>query len=186
MFGNKEGWGINNMADHGHHKKNKNKVPGSGLKITKKQKKNFLKFQEGFRSKFGIKKKIISLAFLFLMCYSPSAFCEPGNGSIKFLWDANPATDGVTGYQIHSGQTSGNYDTVTDVKNVTNAKLSGLTKGTLYYAVLTAYDAAKNVSGYSAEVSAEAKDQDAPSIPVMFNVVDVVNIKANIVNIVKP
>jgi hypothetical protein len=172
------------MAKHSKHEKKKHKEPGTGLKFNKRQKKNFEKFQEGFRSKFGIKKKIISLAFLFLMCYSSTAFSQDRNGSIKFAWDANPVSDEVTGYQIHSGLTSGNYDTVTDVKNVTNAKLSKLTKGTLYYAVLTAYDAAYNVSDYSIEVSAIAKDQDAPGKPAMFKEVDIVNIRANIVNLI--
>jgi hypothetical protein len=167
--------------------KKKKKEPGTGLKINKKQKKNFEKFQEGFRSKFGIKKKIISLVFIFLMCYSSSAFCQSNDGSLRFQWNANPASDGVTGYRIHSGLTSGSYDRITDVKNVTTAKLPGLVKGTLYFAVLTAYDAANNQSDYSLEVSAKAKDQDAPGKPVMFKeVVGVVNITAGTVNLIRP
>ena len=47
MYGNKEGLKM---------PKDK-KEPGTGLKVTKKQKKNFKKFQEGFRSKLGIIKK---------------------------------------------------------------------------------------------------------------------------------
>lgn len=53
-FGNKGG---TRMALHGHHKKKAKKEPGTGLKVTKRQKDNFKKFQEGFKSKLGILKK---------------------------------------------------------------------------------------------------------------------------------
>jgi hypothetical protein len=73
-------------------------------------------------------------------------------GTITLAWDANVEPD-LAGYKIHYGESSGNYTTIVDVKNVTEVKLDGFTNGKTYYFVATAYDENKNESTYSNEIS---------------------------------
>ena len=70
-------------------------------------------------------------------------------------WDA-PAASLIVGYKIYYGTASKNYFQIAgqgiDVGNVTTRTITGLVRGTRYYFVVTAYDAAPLESNFSNEV----------------------------------
>ena len=70
-------------------------------------------------------------------------------------WDFVPDPS-VRGYRVYFGTGSGaylqTYGTGLDAGNVTSYSVTGLSRGTRYYFVATAYDATGNESGYSNEV----------------------------------
>jgi hypothetical protein len=72
---------------------------------------------------------------------------------ITLVWDPNTEPN-LAGYKVYVGTTSGVYSAPIDVGNVTSYIVPGLTAGTLYYFVVTAYDLTANESGWSNEVSA--------------------------------
>ena len=92
------------------------------------------------------------------------------DGGAKLTWDKATDDVGVTGYQVHYGTTSvskqgQDYDKLTDVKDVLEYSVTGLTNGTKYYFSVTAYDAAGNESlAWSKEVSTTpAKGSGSPA-----------------------
>lgn len=58
----------------------------------------------------------------------------------------------LEGYKLYYGTSSGVYTISVDVGNVASSLVTGLTSGTTYYFVVTAYDTIGNESGYSTEV----------------------------------
>jgi hypothetical protein len=86
-------------------------------------------------------------AFLHLCLPSPDAHSQ-----VTLAWDASTSS-GVTGYRIHSGTSSGSYQSVTDAGNATTYTVSSLQSGLTYYFAVTDYDSSGNESGYSNEVS---------------------------------
>jgi hypothetical protein len=72
---------------------------------------------------------------------------------ITLVWDPNTEPN-LAGYKVYVGTASGVYSTPIDVGNVTSYVVPGLTAGTLYYFVVSAYDLSSNESGRSNEVSA--------------------------------
>jgi hypothetical protein len=86
-------------------------------------------------------------------------------GTITLAWDANTEPD-LAGYKIHYGNSSRNYSTIIDVKNVTEYKIEGLVPGTYYFAA-TAYDEDENESAYSIELEHTqiAKEETLPEKP---------------------
>ena len=79
-----------------------------------------------------------------------------GSQSLSLSWGS---VSGATGYKIKHGTATGSYTTTVDAKNVTSYTLSGLTNGTKYYVVVSAYNTWKDgavsneVSGTPAVVS---------------------------------
>ncbi len=67
-------------------------------------------------------------------------------------WDPNTETD-LAGYDIYYGTSSGNYQSKTDVGNVTTYTVNGLTVGVTYYLAATAYNTQGLESGFSNEVA---------------------------------
>ena len=67
----------------------------------------------------------------------------------RLVWDANAEPE-VIGYKVHRGLSSGQYNTVVDVGNVTEYQLVGLDPTKTYYFAVTAYSATQE-SGYSNE-----------------------------------
>ena len=67
------------------------------------------------------------------------------------IWDPNSEPD-LAGYKLHLGPTSGNYDTVIDVGNLTTYTLTDLDVDETYYIAATAYNTSGLESGYSNEV----------------------------------
>ena len=100
--------------------------------------------------------------FLFLIL---AAFACANAGEISIAWDPSPS-EGVIGYKAYYGPSSANYTETKDLGNVTQAKLTGLRTGNIYFIVVTAYDdegtvlgswdSEDNESGYSNEVSGTA------------------------------
>jgi hypothetical protein len=73
--------------------------------------------------------------------------------TLTLAWDAN--TDpAVVGYYLYYGQLTGSYTTKIDVGNVTQYSVGNLLDGTTYYFAATDYDAGRQESGFSNEVSA--------------------------------
>ena len=83
---------------------------------------------------------------------------EEGSVTATLSWDAPTTnTDGteltdLTGYKVYYGTSSGVYDNVIDVADVTTYTLTDIAPATYYFAV-TAYDELGNESDYSNEVS---------------------------------
>ena len=75
-------------------------------------------------------------------------------------WVSN--TDDTVGYKVYSRIDSGDYDVVVDVGNVAAFVLND-TMNERFFAV-TAYDKARNESGYSGEIQYKV-DKIPPSIP---------------------
>jgi hypothetical protein len=104
---------------------------------------------------------------LFYLCCSKTLIAQEVEviadveGGVTLSWDPNKESD-LAGYKIYFGLTAGNYDTVIDVKNVTQYTVGKLIVGTDYYFVITAYDTWNNESEYSDEVTATAKDIIVP------------------------
>jgi len=83
---------------------------------------------------------------------------DGGTENATLSWDA-PTTNtdeteltDLAGYKVYYGTTSGVYDNVIDVADVTTYTLTDISPGTYYFAV-TAYDDGGNESDYSNEVS---------------------------------
>jgi hypothetical protein len=88
----------------------------------------------------------------------------PVNSLADYLtlsWDLNHEPD-LAGYRIYYGKSSGNYDYMTDVGNVSFHSLSDLEPDKRYYLALTAYDISGNESDFSNEVSG-ISSPDPPS-----------------------
>jgi hypothetical protein len=105
--------------------------------------------------------KRVNVVFLFVVfillgsLHVPSAFA----GFATISWDppitnadGTPMND-LAGYKIYYGTSAGNYSQNIDVGNVTTYTVTNLTEGITYYLVATAYDAARNESADSNEVS---------------------------------
>jgi hypothetical protein len=77
-------------------------------------------------------------------------------GQTTLAWDAN-SDPAVIGYMVYSGESSGNYASIVDAGNKTIATVGGLRDGVTYYHAVTSYNAAREESAYSSEVSGVAK-----------------------------
>lgn len=100
----------------------------------------------------------IIIVFFFLLViweYIPIAFA----GEAILTWDPPTTnTDGSSltdlgGYMVYYGPTSGLYENITDVGNVTTWNVTNLTEGRIFYFAVTAYDISGNESGFSNEVT---------------------------------
>lgn len=78
----------------------------------------------------------------------PSWSRAAGTQQVTLAWDP-PINTPVTGYKIRYGTRTGSYPNVTDVRNVTTATVSGLSRRTTYRFVVTDYNAQGQESGYS-------------------------------------
>lgn len=99
----------------------------------------------------------IGALFLFL-CHASA-----GN-SVRLAWDPNSEPD-LAGYRIYYGTKSGQWDMMIDVGNVTTTIVSGLTPGTTYYFVATAYNTLNLESDPSNEVSYTVPEPSPNSPP---------------------
>ena len=105
----------------------------------------------------GLSKSLDSISFpkfLFFLLLtilfsnlSQEGFCA----QITLTWDPNTETD-LAGYDIYYGTSSGNYQSKTDVGNVTTYTVNGLNVGVTYYLTATAYNTQGLESGFSNEV----------------------------------
>ena len=86
---------------------------------------------------------------LLLLC---SALSASAAASVTLAWDASPDAS-VTGYRIYFGPASGAYTNSVAVGNVTNATLTNLKAGAIYYFAATAHDGSGLESAFSNETS---------------------------------
>ncbi len=88
---------------------------------------------------------------------------------VTVSWDANSEYD-LSGYRICYGTTSGDYQNVIDVRNVTEHIITGLGQEAIYFFVVTAYDMAGNESGFSKEVVYIPTDFNGYTKIVLYNI----------------
>ncbi len=116
------------------------------------------------RSFYRIAESLVIVGVVFFFC-SYSACVHAGQATLS--WDAN--TESILGgYQLHYGQTSGNYTANVDVGNKTSHTLASLQDGVTYYFALKAHDTTGIIwSDFSNEVSATitSTTSTAPSAP---------------------
>ncbi|GAX60859.1 beta-1,3-glucanase, partial [Candidatus Scalindua japonica] len=95
---------------------------------------------------------IHTLSFIFILALI--LFISTTNiyaAQVTLEWDSNTEPD-IDGYKIHFGNSSRNYDSITDVGNQTSYTVKNLVEEQVYYFAVTAYDKYNNESDYSAEV----------------------------------
>lgn len=85
---------------------------------------------------------------------------------VTLAWDASP-DPAVIGYKLHYGTTSGAYGTTLDVGTNTSATISGLTAGTNFYFVVTAYSVAALDSAPTNELLYTTPPLVPPSVSIM-------------------
>lgn len=72
--------------------------------------------------------------------------------SLGLSWDSNSPEDGVAGYRVFRGTESRDYSLTTDVGNVTDTRIEGISLGVPTYLSVTAYTAEGLESDFSDEV----------------------------------
>lgn len=93
---------------------------------------------------------LLLLCHLIIWEYIPISIA----GEATLLWDS-PATSylpDLGGYKVYYGTSSGVYNSVTDVGNVTTWDVTNLSDGRAFYFAVTAYDIQGNESDFSNEV----------------------------------
>jgi fibronectin type 3 domain-containing protein len=88
--------------------------------------------------------------FLCILMLAISSFLV-GAASVTLAWDPSPDTN-VVAYKIYLGPTSGSYTNNVSVGNVTNATLTNLVAGAIYYFAATAVDTNSLESDFSNEI----------------------------------
>ena len=86
-----------------------------------------------------------------------------GQNSVTLAWNPDAGTD-IAGYKIYYGVASRTYTNTNNVGNVTNATISSLISGTIYYFAATAVDTSGLESDYSTEVVYTNPVATAPTI----------------------
>ncbi len=120
----------------------------------------------------GNSKAWIPVFFLFLLYICNRAFA----GDVSLAWDPSPSPN-VAGYKLYVGNSSRNYGTPVMVGNQTTYTVTGLLRGTYYFAV-TAFDANGNESDYSNEVSTTVGSPSAACDINGDNSINVVDLQA--------
>ena len=102
-------------------------------------------------SRLNITRTLGSMMMLGIMSFICTTYAYAGQ--VSLAWDANTEPT-LGGYQLHYGQTSGNYTANVDVGNTTSYTLASLQDGATYYFALKAHDTTGAIwSGFSNEVS---------------------------------
>jgi VCBS repeat-containing protein len=84
-----------------------------------------------------------------------------GDAQVSLDWNDNGEGD-LDGYRVYRSTTSGSgYGQIADVSSSAHTD-SGVSNGTTYYYVVTAYDTSDNESGYSNEASATPQGDTTP------------------------
>ncbi len=84
-----------------------------------------------------------------ILLFLPASNAYPAQ--VNLAWDATTDPN-IAGYKIHYGTSSGSYQTIIDVGNITTCTISNLLDGTTYYFAATDYNTSGTGSGYSNEV----------------------------------
>ena len=97
---------------------------------------------------------------LVLAALTPSAQAQ---SSVTLAWNPDAGTN-IAGYKMYYGVASRTYTNANNVGNVTNATISSLIGGTIYYFAATAVDTSGLESDYSTEVVYTNPVATAPTI----------------------
>ena len=81
---------------------------------------------------------------------------------MTLAWDPTP---GIVGYRLYQGTESGIYTQTNDLGNITKTTVPGLTIGTTYYFVVTAYDGLGLESPFSSELMVSVAAPQPPPPP---------------------
>jgi hypothetical protein len=109
------------------------------------------------------------LPLLIALCSIPLPDADAAQ--IELTWEPSPGS--VTGYNVHYGSSSANYDHSVDVGNNTSCTISGLQEGKTYYFAATAYNAVEE-SNFSEELvytiaeSSVFSAESSVSLPIEF------------------
>jgi hypothetical protein len=109
-----------------------------------------------------LRLKPLLAILLFLAAVTPAV---RGQSSVTLAWDPDAGTN-IAGYKIYYGVASRTYTRTNIVGNVTNATISGLTSGTVYYFAAAAYDTAGLESDYSTEVVYTTSTRKRPHLHI--------------------
>src|SRR5580704_1635155 len=101
-----------------------------------------------------------------LWIISSSIACASQSASLQ--WSPETGTN-VAGYALYVGTNSGNYTSRIDVTTNTLGTVSGLTNGTTYYFVVTAYDPEDVESTPSNEADFVAPGSNPPTLNAVTN-----------------
>src|SRR5262252_7833354 len=95
--------------------------------------------------KMKLAKTLVGLGLAMAACSAPgAAYLYPNTNKLDAVilaWDSPQCTN-VVGYNIYFGTGSGQYTNRLNVGNVTNATVSKLIQGIVYFFAATAYDPA--------------------------------------------
>jgi len=89
-------------------------------------------------------RKGLYAIIVFILCFSITVHAA------RLVWNANTETD-LAGYKVYRGQSSGSYDEMVDVGNVTEYQIEGIDPGTYNY-VVSAYNIFGAESKFSNEI----------------------------------
>lgn len=90
---------------------------------------------------------LLIIGIITLFCGCLQAFA----GDVSLAWDPS-VSEGVVGYKIYTGGSSGDYNETIVIGNQTSYTVTNLSDGFYHYFAVTAYDAAGNESIFSNEV----------------------------------
>ncbi len=108
-----------------------------------------------------IKRTLIAYVPIILLL----GFCsQVMAASVHLAWDAS-ASPNISGYKIYIGNSSGAYDRILSVGNLTSYTIPDLVEGTWYFAV-TAFDTSGNESNFSNEIEKQIGSASPPPSPV--------------------
>ena len=88
-----------------------------------------------------------------------------GQSSVTLAWNPDAGTN-IAGYKIYYGVASRTYTNTNNVGNVTNATITSLIGGTIYYFAATAVDTSGLESDYSTEVVYTNPPATAPTLMI--------------------
>src|SRR4030067_3464961 len=122
----------------------------------------------------GILPCLITVAIFFIVALAITNTARAGQANLT--WDpptnnsdGSPLID-LAGYKVYYGPTSGNYNTVLNVANVTGYTVAGLNDNTTYYFATTAYNTSSIESVFSSEVSKTTAGSSDITAPVLSNI----------------
>lgn len=116
------------------------------------------------------KKLFLCLAVVAMVSFLWS--CQVEAVPVTLTWGANTEED-LAGYEIHYGESAGNYIvSIVMPKTFTAYTIGGLEEGKTYYFALKAFDTSGNLSVFSDEASwlVPIPDTDAPAPPTVINI----------------
>ncbi len=127
----------------------------------------------------GLRRAVL-LALGFCGCVATLPFPALAAGSVTLAWNPSISTN-VVGYNIYYGPASGVYTNSISVAGATatNATITGLAQGALYYFAATASDALGDQSPYSNEATYLVPSSSSSNTPPTLNPISNVTINEN-------